>query len=833
MSLRYQSGSLRIQRPTGIVRPIATPSQRAALKPTLGKHFPLFTNNRLTYHPVVELAAGTLPDKPFGKGGRRRYAVRPETTTDVQNFEFLRQNRIAESGASNPDLDGGGRVLPRDLFFRGGKRPDSAASAAFMARAGRDISANELRPGYNRRRALQAIEQEEARVRVPPPPQAPPLLFGLPAREPVEIPQTGAESIVIGPPQRDVELETGESYFGGPGPDLPVEADEDMGIVENVETGQGIPVPAPNRASLREAQPNRRLGIRSSKKNITIRRMGPSGLPFAAPMDASGEEVTAVPLFGDTGEGITDETAEAAFAGGSGSGGGAEVEPPSEAQNEDIANVFFTDPTAGYGVGFGKLPDPSPATLEITVSGPNAAPLQHSDLPERVVQLATMASNGYVEAVVPPADALNAIVPVDMVSITTAMPQAIDALREGQVVDVAEDHITYRTADGGSVTAYTSETAIGIVSSDTRPQIIEDVRAAQEEMDNYYNTQQAQPVHIEVLGQDAEQRREPAGPMTRADFKAMARNLITGLNVASQRGARALAEAQVSANLQAFSREVEITKANNREFVQRYLAQQEQKAIEQAKEERERLRYQQKKRKGKHDTQRGAGRKAGKGKGKDDGDPGQGPPPPPPAAGAVAVGNEIQEDADYDPLQKFVEAVAEKYGTVQPIQLGGVNAPVAFMPRQDISTDAANAAHIGMLGIVASAAKGSNSMVNRLAHEGNGIVTKASGAPLAVLPQSDRLEFSAPPVQPPTGPELLRRRAVESRSMAAFRSDIESLEYRLQTRASGRPQVRAARGQSIAEVTARIFKDRVAAARLQAQAARRDTLRAQHAAPQA
>src|SRR5690606_23572678 len=133
MSLRYQSGAIRIEPPRGYAFAFAAEGQRAALYRNVRRHLPVFSANRLTDQPTVQLQAGDLPLTDFGKKRKPRYIVRKETLRDVQNFEFIRQNRIVDAGGFDPSLSG---PEPRDLFFRGGRRPDTGASAAYLARLG-------------------------------------------------------------------------------------------------------------------------------------------------------------------------------------------------------------------------------------------------------------------------------------------------------------------------------------------------------------------------------------------------------------------------------------------------------------------------------------------------------------------------------------------------------------------------------------------------------------------------------------------------------------------------------------------------------------------------
>lgn len=180
--LAYGSGSLRIERPTGIVRPLHAGQNVGKYRPNLGHHTPQFTNNTITYRPVVQLTSTEerMPPQAFGRPSARRFHLRPESTSDVQNFEFLRQQRISEPGADNPDLDvvrGAHGPMPRDIFFRGRRERslDNAAALAVMARrSGRGF---DLRPGAplprdvraetERREGLDRRERLDARLQMP------------------------------------------------------------------------------------------------------------------------------------------------------------------------------------------------------------------------------------------------------------------------------------------------------------------------------------------------------------------------------------------------------------------------------------------------------------------------------------------------------------------------------------------------------------------------------------------------------------------------------------------------------------------------------------------
>lgn len=812
--LAYQGGSLRIERPTGIVRPAVTPGQKAFLYPNVGKHFALFTNNKLTYRPTVQLEPGSLPDRSFGRPKRKKYVIQRETVKDVQNFEFLRQNRVAESSAQDPAVG----PEPRDLFFRGGRRPDAGASAAYFGRLGRDIGAQELRPGYNRRRAQAEIDRREHQG-LAPRPAPPPTIFGIPARE-IEVPNEAP--IVIGEALNDVEQQTGENAFGGPSDALPFpDGDVDMSTAVPVPIGQGTDTPAPARSSLRE-RPTRgsgmRLPIRKKGGQVIIRRVGPSALPFAASIDNAGQAEIAVPMYAEaSGEGVTDPTTENAFAGGSGAGGGAEVNVETErgeAQNPDVAQVFAQDPMAGMGQGFAMLPDPSPAAVQIDVVE-SVVPLGHTDMPERIVQLAAMASDGNIVGVMPSAEAVR---PLD--GSTYDIHAGIAAMQGSHVVDVAEGHIVVETQDGQTVTAHTGESCMGVTTSDTRPEVVDDVIDAASEMD----------VTMKQLMELAERneplkRSEPIGgpdPSTRAAFKAAATDLarrITG-RANSEFGAN-LTQAQIDFNLKHFGESLARLRESNAELFQqlgRRDADEERqrlraihaqnKAQNEAQEEKEKAK---KKRRGKKKIQPGDDAAGPRKRNRDDDDDNAGARPP-----KIPVENLESETSAADAMREFAELIKSKFPTVEPVQIGGVNGPFVFKPSKEFADDVSDNLCNGMIGILGCAAEGKNASVNRIAAGENEIVVGPSGRPIAMIPQSDKAAaFGNNEPGPVTLPatKSIARRAIESGLLDDLRQRlIDSRPASTLGRIAERKATRA-HTTSYKEVTEKLFRDRVMDAR--------------------
>lgn len=795
MSLRYQSGSIRIEPPRGYAFAVATEGQRASLYPNVGRHFPVFSANRLTYRPTVQLQAGDLPLTDFGKKRKPRYIVRKETLRDVQNFEFIRQNRIVDAGGFDPSLSG---PEPRDLFFRGGRRPDTGASAAYLARLGRDVSANELRPGYNRRRARTALARQEIESVIndgmaarPIPTQAPPEY--VPPR--AEIPVPGQAPIVIAEelPDNDIEMQTGQNAFGGPSDALPMPNQAQPAMLDApVVFGAGTGVPGPNRASLRERQPRTQVG-KTFRKPTMIRRVGPSSLPFAVPVQAGvqdNDEEMAVPLYGEaTSEGVTDPALETSFAGGSGAGGGADTVnydlEAGVAQNPDVAQAFAQDALAGHGQAFALMPDPSPAALEINVTSPDAVPLAHTDFPERVVQLAAMASNGEI------AEA--------------------NALRGSTVADVAETHITVEMPGGHTVTAHTGQSAIAVSSSMLRPEIRDDLQQAQQELDAAMqhaaeNAEQGQPQVNQVVYEGAQE-------MTRAEFKARAMQLArtTSRSVAAV-GAQILQGIQ-ERNLNALAAEVQQLH-QNRLNIERQITEEERQIQRRAQARRKDANFRQESAKTKR-ARKNKGKAPATGetgpalparkRDNDDDDDGAAP----------AVPAVMQDEAES--MKRLAEVIADKIKTVEPIQIGGANGPIAFRPAPEIIDEASEKAINGVLQILDTAASGKNKAVNRIAAGENTVVVGPSGRPIAVIPQGDAQFNSAPgPITVPRF-KTVRQRAIE-------RGVLDTLRENAGTASSGqlRSVVRASR-RAVGEQVGQFYKQRVEQARKEKAQQRRTT----------
>lgn len=177
--LGYGSGSLRIQKPTGIVYPNANAKPPEYYGPAhVGQHFGQFTLNGITYRPEVTLRP--LPqDRPLGLARKRgrRFTVVPESVQDVQNFEFLRLNRVSTPGADNPLLDERPGPAPRDLFLRNG-RPDPSLDVATAQQFLRRRQPVELAAGAPNRGAVavareQALRQQIVPISRPAPPAQP------------------------------------------------------------------------------------------------------------------------------------------------------------------------------------------------------------------------------------------------------------------------------------------------------------------------------------------------------------------------------------------------------------------------------------------------------------------------------------------------------------------------------------------------------------------------------------------------------------------------------------------------------------------------------------
>lgn len=803
--LAYQSGSLRIQRPTGIARPVYTPTQKKLI-PNVGKHFPRFTNNTLTYRPTVELKAGALPDRAFGRFKKKRplYTLARESVKDVQNFEFLRRNRVVDSGPG----DAGYGPLPRDLFFRGGRRPDTAASLAYFQRLGREVQASELRPGYNRRVMQEA--NEPAVARQPPPP----LIFGTPLRD-IPVPDEPAVILEEQLPETNVELQTGENAFGGITDELPLQSGEDVAMQEDtVPIGVGSGTPAPNRSSLREMRTTGQ-GMKSAKP-MKITRVGPSSLPFATAVVPS-ETDMAVPLYAEaSGEGITDTAVETAFAGGSGSGGGADVNfdfERGEAHNPDVSRSFFQDPNAGHGQAFSTMPDPSPASDEINVVSADAVPLAHTDMPERMVQLISMAAEGATEAAMPDA---NVVRSMDGVPIGVA--EGISVFQDSKITDVAENHITVELTSGQTVTALTGQSGIGVSTSDMRPELRDDVQQAQMEFDAAMeNLDRAERiVPADAVTEDPARRL-----LSRADFRAAAANLARRL------AERSLGRPPIRPEFSAEEIAKGIAKGKARYLISegRRL---EAEAIRR-QEERSQLRKAQAKRKSSdfqkaEAEERAAQKRAGKKKvsdgerppikkrAKDDDDDDASAAPI-----ARAGSTSIEELSGADDMRGLAQVVADHIKTVEPIQLGGANGPIAFRPHKELLSDESFNAVSGMLAFMGTAAAGSNKDVNRVAAGGNGIVVGPSGRPIAVVPQGDKIAAIG---NNATGPVTVpRRKTVRERAIEAgyhLRTVHNDVWDTVAPPASG--QLRGLLGERVArtaikERTAAAFKARVENAR--------------------
>lgn len=809
--LAYQSGSLRIERPKGIVRPVVTSGQRARIYPNVGKHFPQFTSNTLTYRPTVELKAGLLPDRAFGrhKAKRPRYTLARESVKDIQNFEFLRRNRVADSGTG----DAGYGPMPRDLFFRGGRRPDTAASMAYFNRLGRDVSASELRPGYNRRVTQ---ERNEPVARAAPPPT----IFGVPLRE-IPVPDQPAVVLEEQLPETNVELQTGENPFGGASDELPFQfgaADADM-QEGSVPIGVGSGVPAPNRASLREL---RSIGKgMQAKKPIRITRVGPSALPFATRVIPDEEDI-AVPLYAEaTGEGIADPAVEATFAGGSGAGGGADVNydmERGEAQNPDVSRAFAQDPSAGYGVAFSTMPDPSPAFVEIDVVAPDAVPLAHTDLPERMVQIISMAADGDTAAAMPNPNVVRSL---DGIPINVA--EGIAVFQDSTITDVAEDHITVELASGQTVTALTGQSGIGIATSDMRPELRDDVHQAQLQfdaaMENLERVEQGVPA--DGVTEDPAKKL-----LSRADFRAAAANLARRLS----------GKTAGNVELQPLVPQTEIQKALAKGKAKFLIAEgrrlEAEAILRRQGEEREQLRRAQAKRKTKYfrraeiqeeaerrTEEKRSGKKkvtgetpAVKKRGRKDDDDDTGAPPSAPVARLP-----VQDLSGAEDMRKLAQVVAEQIKTVEPIQLGGANGPIAFRPYKELLSTESNSAVDGFMAFMGTAAAGSNKDVNRIAAGGNGIVVGPSGRPIAVVPQGDKITADG---NNATGPVTMpRRKTVRERAIEAgyhLRAVHNGVWDTVVPPVSG--QLRGALGErvsrtAIKERTAAAFKARVENAR--------------------
>lgn len=803
-TLSYQSGSLRIQRSKGYVRPVFNAAQAARIYPNVGKHFPRFTTNTLTYRPTVELKAGALPDNAFGrqKKKRPRYTIARESVKDIQNFEFLRRNRVADAGSG----DAGYGPLPRDLFFRGGRRSDSAASLAYFNRLGRDISASELRPGYNRR-VTRELAEPIAR------PAPPPTIFGVPMRE-INVPDEPSIVLEEQLPETNVELQTGENPFGGATDELPFEVGPPVAMEPaSLDIGPGSGVPAPNRASLRELRSTGR-GMRGTKP-MKITRVGPSALPFATAA-APDENDMAVPLYAEaTGEGITDPGVESTFAGGSGAGGGADVNydlEAGEAPNPDVSRAFFQDPSAGYGQAFSTMPDPSPASLEIDVVAADAVPLGHTDMPERMVQIISMAADGDASAAMPNPNVVRSL---DGATINVA--QGIAAFQDSTIADVAEDHITVELASGQTVTALTGQAGIGVSTSDMRPELRDDVQQAQMEFDaamqNLERTEQAAPADGVI--------EDPAKRLlSRADFRAAAANL-----------ARRLAEGSLGKPAERPQFTIDQIKKGIAKGKAKFLIGEgrrlEAEAIlrrETQENERTRLRRAQAERKNvdferaEAEEKRKADKRAGKKKiqgetpaitkrGRDDGDDDASSAPPVP----------VQDLSGADDMRQLAQVVADHIKTVEPIQLGGANGPIAFRPYKELLSDESSNAVDGILAFIGTAAAGSNKDVNRAAAGGNGIVVGPSGRPIAVVPQGDKVAAIGNNARGPV--TVPRRKTVRERAVEAgyhLRTVHNDVWDTITPPVSG--QLRGALGErvsrtAIKERTAAAFKARVENAR--------------------
>jgi hypothetical protein len=218
--LSYGSGSIRIEKATGVVRPLPPGKDASYFEPKVGRHMAQFTRNGISYRPEVRLQP--LPsDRQIGlaRSRQRSYGIRPENAEDQQNFEFLRLNRVSTGGAENPILDERPGPAPRDLFLRNGRggdpsRLDNAATEQYLRR--RERPPTELAGGAPSRGDVAAARERSQRGilagdrdrRVPPPaPPAPPVPgdAGLPnqfggvpaaAAEPVPGPDG---SVAVGP----------------------------------------------------------------------------------------------------------------------------------------------------------------------------------------------------------------------------------------------------------------------------------------------------------------------------------------------------------------------------------------------------------------------------------------------------------------------------------------------------------------------------------------------------------------------------------------------------------------------------------------------------------
>jgi len=784
--LRYQSGPLRIERPTGIVRPTGARGYRP---PDLGRHAPQFTNNTISYRPAVTLYADRLPAQPFGKVKARKYQIRPEDYSDQQAFAFLRQQKIAAGGADNPPLDRRstgppGGPIARDIVFRGQGRQDYLASIQALERQNRGVS--ELQAGFNRRDAArdqayeEATRQPAATVNLPPPPIPVPVgnMFGGP-------PADTAIDIA------DMEEEGGEDEEGGR---ASFDAGERTALMPGETSASpgaafvfGRPVPGPSPASLfdrpvaigsqtavirgrgRGGQP--RYVNRIETRGGPFAVFGPSpdgggaGIPGETPV--ASDAVFAVPLSSTQGDGAQAANANT-FVGDSGTGaGGATEETYMNPVTTDMFNASALVPaTFGHGTNLVPVADPNQAAGPIVSQN-----LQQSELVDRMTATVRLLQQGLpIEQIVPTTPDAYAMAPVDGFA---ELPFAAGmAEMEGmELADVSAYQATYifaptiinvnvapsqELAEGAQgiqatqVNIYAD--AIGISMPHMPPEVDEEVqqgaRNAAAVIEEFREGERAYPESVRYEQLPAPDTRQSArqqailaltGPeaVRAGAAAAAAEDLPIGSTRASRNAAAAEAAVATGPIIQELSQSSRTARsmasasgggssAAQREAALRTLREED---LASADAKRAAAREQGRGQKRKKGRSEGSGRESGRNKLV---------PVDVETASTGVTGRELV-------LSERLREVAQDLPRID-IMLGGpLGATPIVIPRVDTMSDqeAAQVAATAMVTVAALA--GATPAVAQYANADNFAVIKPSGAPLTLLPRQDARELGGVP----------------------------------------------------------------------------------------